>query len=89
MLPGWQQAQQVIWWQTLTVPVMQNRDEKSTSQRRGGSLEQGEQGPDGRQSLPFIMRCQRLGELAELGTSDGTRTTDVLDQRDSGRRALG
>jgi len=68
---------------------MQDRDQKRAPQSYGSSPEQGEQSLHSRQGLPFIMRCQRLGELAELGTSDGTRTTDVLDQRDSGRRALG
>jgi hypothetical protein len=85
VLLGWQQAQQAIWRQTLTVPVMQDRGQKRTPQRRGGSLEQGEQGPDGRQSLPFIMRCQRLGELTELGAGDSTMTTDVLDQGGNSR----
>src|SRR5262245_18955952 len=67
---------------------MKNRDEKRTSQCRGGSLEQGKQGPDCRQRLTFIMGCQRLGELTELSADDGALTTDVLDQGSDCGRAL-
>ena len=69
------------------MPVMQDRDQKRAPQGCGGSLEQGQQGPDGRQRLPFIMGCQRLGELTELGAGDGA-TTDALDQGSERASAL-
>src|SRR4029450_14043281 len=67
---------------------MQDRDKKRTLQRHGNSLEYGEQGPDSRQGLPFIVRSERLGELRELGADPGTMATDLLEQGSNSVRAL-
>ncbi len=72
----------------MTVPVMQDRDQKRPPPGCGRSPEEGEQGLHSRQRLACIMRCQRLGELTELGAGNGTLTTDVLDQGSNGGRAF-